>query len=325
MGSITRLNRPAGVIRTEHRFVAMGGSCSLRIDSEDGADAEKAAIAAEAEVRRLERKFSRFLPDSLVTAINNAAGLGRFIPIDSETEGLLNFADTLWQQSGGLFDPTSGVLRQAWDFRSDKLPRQESLDRLLPLVGWERVQRGPGSVYLPHTGMELDLGGYVKEYAADAAASVLRSHGMTNALVDLAGDMQAVGSQGNGEAWRIGIRSPGNGDQAVGGLNLTEAGLASSGNYERCINLNGKRYGHILNPHTGWPVEGLAAVSVSASQCLVAGGIATIAMLLPANKALSWITDLGVPFLAVDADQRVVVQGMDTKTETFHESLRWLS
>jgi len=137
--------------------------------------------------------------------------------------------------------------------------------------------------------MQLDFGGCVKEYGADAAAAALQQAGISHGLVDLAGDMAAVGGQADGRPWQVGIRSPVEQGRAVAGVRLVTGGLASSGDYERCIEFGGRRYGHILDPRRGWPVEGLAAVSVTAPQCLVAGSSATMAMLMPQEEALAWL------------------------------------
>ena len=288
--------------RVEHTFKAMGGPCRLRLETDDSDPADIAIAAAVREVQRLEQKYSRYLPDSLTTAINRAAGAGTPVAIDAETAGLLNYANTVWRESEGLFDLTSGVLRKAWDFKSGRLPEQRAIDDLLPLVGWDQLRWDQNSVYLPKAGMELDFGGCVKEYAADSAAAQLRHHGVQSALVDLAGDMAAVGTPAGSTGWPVGIRHPASKDRAVAELLLPEGALASSGDYERCMVIDGRRYGHILHPRSGWPTQGLVAVSVLAGQCLVAGSSATIAMLKPADQALAWLGDLGLPWLAIDSD-----------------------
>lgn len=285
----------------DHSFRAMGGPCRLRFECPDEAAATRAITAAEAEARRLERKYSRYLPDSLVSRINGAAGAAEPVRIDGETAGLLGFAHTLWQQSGGLFDLTSGVLRRAWDFKSGRLPAQAAIDQLLPLVGWERVRWDGEAIRLPQPGMEIDFGGCVKEYACDSVAAVLQRQGIERGLVDLAGDMTALGAGSLVRPWSVGIRHPRDTDTAIAHISLGGGGLASSGDYERCLVLDGRRYSHILNPFTGWPVSGLVTVSVVAAQCLVAGGSATIAMLKPEAEALAWLGELGLPWLAVDS------------------------
>lgn len=290
--------------RIEHSFKAMGGPCRLRLFVEDEEHAKAAIGAAVAEIERLENKFSRYRADSLTSLINGAAGSGEPVPIDTETAGLLHYADTVWRESDGLFDLTSGVLRRAWDFNSRQLPDKNRIATLLPLVGWQNVQWDEHSVALPIAGMEIDFGGCVKEYAADSAANQLRQHGVLSGLVDLAGDMAAVGAPPAEDGWSIGIRHPRNPEAAVATILLPEGGLASSGDYERCIDIDGVRYGHILNPHNGWPVRGLLAASVLAPQCLVAGSSATVALLMPVEDGLNWLDAIGLPWLAVDSDFR---------------------
>ena len=258
------------MVRIEHKFVAMGGPCRIRLDSENTLQAQAALQAAQLEVQRLEQKFSRYLPDSITSTINRLAGTGEPAVIDQETTGLLHYADTLWHRSEGLFDLTSGILRKAWNFKSARLPEQAELDKILPLIGWDKVIHEGESVYLAEPGMELDFGGYVKEYACDAAAGILKMHGIESALVDLSGDMATTGSQGDGTPWLVGIAHPKTPGQAIAQVSLACGALASSGDYERAILIADKRYGHILNPKTGWPVEGLVAVM---RQCGMPTGI----------------------------------------------------
>lgn len=290
--------------RLEHRFIAMGGPCRFRIDHQNEHHALAAAESAEFEVRRLEQKYSRYLDDSLTSQINSAAGSGKPVPIDAETAGLLDYADTLYRESDQLFDLSSGVLRRAWDFKQGGLPSQDQLDALLPLIGWDKIQWDESSILLPEHGMEIDFGGCVKEYASDSAVSALRHQGIEHALVDLSGDIAVTGTQGNGSPWLIGIRHPRQKAHAIAQVPLREGGLASSGDYERCLEIDGQRYAHILDPQTGWPVRGLVGVSVISEQCLVAGSTATIAMLKPAGEALEWLAALGLPWLAIDAELR---------------------
>lgn len=285
----------------EHHFTAMAGPCRFRLHGEHEVLAA-AAAAAEAEVRRLEAKYSRYREDSLTSQVNRAAGTGQPVAIDPETAGLLHYADTVWRESDGLFDLTSGILREAWDFKSGALPAPGAVEALLPKVGWNTVLWQPDAVELTVAGMQLDFGGCVKEYACDSALATLREAGVTAALVDLAGDMAVLGTPPGQAGWPIGIRHPREQDQAIAGITLPAGALASSGDYARGMTINGRRYGHILNPLTGWPVEGLLAVSVMAPQCLVAGSTATIGMLKPAEEALAWLEALGLPWLAVDAE-----------------------
>jgi thiamine biosynthesis lipoprotein len=273
----------------------------LHLYAPDDAALQRACAAAEAEVRRIETQYSRYRDDSIVSRINAAAGSGSAIEVDDETAALLDYAATAFAQSGGLFDITSGVLRRVWDFKARRVPAQREIDALKPLIGWDQVEwRRPG-VRLPREGMELDFGGFGKEYAADRAAAVLLAQGLRHGLVDLAGDIRVIGSHPDGAPWQVGIQHP-RAAGAIATIPLTRGAIASSGDYERGFERDGRRYCHILDPRSGWPVQGLAAVSVLADRCLIAGTACTTAMLLGADDGPRWLADLGLPHLYVRAD-----------------------
>lgn len=292
-------------------FSAMASPCSLQIDAQDEPAMRHAATQVIAEVTRIEKKFSRYTADSVISRINEAAGHNA-VDIDAETSSLLDFADALWRQSEGLFDITSGVLRQAWDFKTDTTPQPPQpaqIQGLLGKVGWNHVARDNAQVYLPIPGMELDFGGFGKEYAADRAASVLQGLGLAHALINLGGDLHALGERGlpelRGTPWYIDIQhprsDPSQPQQMLARLPLARGGLATSGDYERFFIHAGQRYCHILDPHSGWPVSHWQSVSVLAANTTTAGALSTIAM-LKGHNAVAWLESQGVRYLAVRED-----------------------
>lgn len=286
-----------------HQFRAMGSPCSLHLYADTPDHALTAAQQIEAEVLRLEHKYSRYRDDSVATAINQAALTAGTITVDNETAALLDYAHTAWQQSDGLFDITSGLLRHVWNFRSGKIPSQKEIDLLLPRIGWDKVHWKNGSspqLVFTRRGMEIDFGGYVKEYGADCAAAIAQQYGIRHGLIELGGDIRVIGPHPDGKPWSVGIRHPRVARQTLAQVSLTSGAIASSGDYERCIEHNGKRYGHILNPRTGWPVQGLISVSVVADHCLLAGSATTIA-LLRGDTGTDWLDSLGLPWLAMGA------------------------
>jgi FAD:protein FMN transferase len=276
------------------RFKAMGCPCALQIHADSPQDARRLAASARGEIERLEQKYSRYRANSLLSRINASAGDDAGVEVDAETAALFDYAATCHAQSGGRFDITSGILRRAWDFRSGRLPERERIAELLPLVGWERVRWSGRRIALPRAGMELDLGGYVKEYAADRVAGLLRDAGCGSALVDLGGDLAIAGPHLDGTPWIIGIRDASHPDRAALSVPVFGGGVATSGDYERCMVVDGVRYGHVLDPRTGWPIAGLASVTVFAPSCLVAGSATTIA-LLHGDGARAWLDALGLP------------------------------
>ena len=278
----------------------MGSPCELRLYADDENFAKHVANNAITEVYRLEKKYSRYRDDSVTAKINNSAGDKNGMVVDAETALLLNYAQVGFEQSDGLFDISSGILRRAWDFRSQQLPSQSEIDALLPLIGWNKLRWNPPHLCLPLEGMELDFGGYVKEYAVDVAANFCRGENVQGGLVNLGGDICIIGPHPNGDAWKVGIRHPRKPDMPMSFVLLANGGLASSGDYERFMVVDGIRYAHILNPKTGWPVNSLASASVYAEQCVVAGTSSTIAMLKGEEKGVAWLEGLGLPYICMN-------------------------
>ena len=283
-------------------FRAMAAEHEIQLAAPDIDRARRAADAAIADVMRIEAKYSRYRDDSVTSRINRAAG-GFEVAIDAETAALLRYADECYGLSGGLFDITSGVLRRVWDFRRDPpvLPTPAELACAVALVGWREVEWTAKAIRLPRAGMQIDFGGIGKEYAADRVATLCLEHGMRHGLVNLGGDIRAIGPQADGTPWRVGIRHPRVQDAAVAGFDLAAGALATSGDYERYFEIAGQRYCHILNPKTGMPVRYWQSVSVVSPLCVVAGSCATIAMLLEAD-APAFLESQGVQWLGIEAD-----------------------
>jgi len=293
--------RIGNMFRVKQTFQAMGTRCEIDCFASRPRTGQIAIDFMIAEVHRLEAKYSRYRETSFLSAINRAALTGEALEVDAETAHLLDYATTCFEQSEGLFDISSGVLRKAWNFHEPSMPDSGVVAALLQRVGWQRVQWLPPWLHFPAAGMELDLGGVVKEYAADRLATVCREAGVEHALVNLGGDIRVVGPHPDGSPWSIGIQDPRKLGKALVTVNLYQGALASSGDYERSIELDGKRYSHVLNPKTGWPVSKLAAVSVLADFCVIAGSASTIGMLQD-GAGKQWLEGLGLPYLWVDVD-----------------------
>jgi len=296
--------KASGLKLYRHEFKAMGSPCEVQLYAGSPAEAKRVAGMAIADVHRLEARYSRYRDDSFLSAINRVAASGGCIPVDEETSGLLNYAATCFRESDGLFDITSGILRRAWRFDRGELPDQAQIRDLLDRVGWHKVRWSPPTLEFPLAGMEIDFGGVVKEYAVDRAGALCWNNGIRHGCVNLGGDIKLIGPHPDGSPWRIGIRHP----RAPGGviqtLSLRDGALACSGDYERCIVLDDVRYGHVLNPKTGWPVRHLASVSVVGNLCVVAGSASTIAMLKEDNGP-AWLHGLGLPHFWVDVHGQV--------------------
>lgn len=264
------------------RFAAMASPCEILLDHDDFTAAAAQLQVAADEAWRIERKFSRYRQDNIVHAINTAAGTP--VTVDEETARLIDFAAMLHEVSEGRFDITSGVLRRAWKFDgSDRVPSQAAINALLPLVGWDKVRWDNPVLTLP-AGMEIDFGGIGKEYAVDRVFTLLA--GMTDAalLVNFGGDLRARGPRRDGSAWQVGIETPGRDQVAAETLALVSGGLATSGDARRFLLKDGVRYGHILDPRTGWPIQGgPRSATLLAGDCVQAGMYATLTLLAGAG------------------------------------------
>jgi len=281
-------------------FNAMGSPCEINIYSKDKAGAQNVAALVIEDVKRIEMRYSRYKEDSILSEINRVAEEGGQIAVDGETMALLSYADACYQQSGGLFDITSGVLRTVWDFKSKKIPTKKAIKQVLKRVGWDKIELSSSSINFTVSGMELDFGGIGKEYAVDRAAVICQQYGVEHGLVNLGGDIRVIGPHPDGSPWMVGVSHPRKQGELLKRIAVFSGAVASSGDYERCLQINGRRYGHVINPKTGWPVQGLIAVTVIAEQCVIAGSVCTISMLME-GRGKKWIEGIGLNYIWVDS------------------------
>jgi thiamine biosynthesis lipoprotein len=261
-----------------HAFQAMASPCEVRLDNPDPDIARRVGHEVEGEARRIEAKYSRYRPGSVLSAINGADGSETVV--DEETAALLDYAAACFALSDGLFDVTSGVLRRVWRFDgSDQLAAPDAVREILSLVGWGKLTWASPRLTLP-AGMEIDFGGLGKEYAVDRA--LLRATALTSSpvLINFGGDLRASGPRRDGARWPVLIENVDGGDKPRALLELSEGALTTSGDARRFLLKDGVRYSHILDPRTGWPVtDPPRSVTVAASTCMEAGLISTLAML----------------------------------------------
>lgn len=286
--AVTVESRGDGVIAAT--FSAMASPCELLLATTDESLARQLGESVAAEAWRIERKYSRYRADSVVSQLNRG---GRPVDLDPESLLLLQFAARCHELSGGAFDITSGVLRRAWKFDgSASFPTAEQVASLRERIGFERLQLQGSRLKVP-PGMELDFGGIGKEYAVDRALGIVVAGFDGAALVNFGGDMAASRAPSSGP-WRVGVERPGQLGEARLLLDFERGGLATSGDTHRFIEHEGRRYSHILDVRTGYPVvDPPRSVTVAASCCLEAGMIATLSMLKGAG-AEDFLREQGV-------------------------------
>ena len=270
------------------QFRAMSTHCQVNCH---GVSAEAARMFQRdvvAWVAQFEARYSRFIPDSLIGRINDAAG-ERWVETDPETDRLFDLCQELFFFTRGSFDPTALPLLRLWNWKQNPpvIPDDRAVQAAHALVGWNKIQRRPGGIFLPQRGMALDLGGIGKEYAVDCVMNMAIQRGIPNVLVDFGQDVRVRGHAPDKKFWCIGLDDAMNPGKCWAGVAVTDHAVATSGDYLRHFTVNGRRFGHIIDPRTGYPaLNDCRAVSVIAPSCTIAGLLSTSVCILGAKAGL---------------------------------------
>lgn len=273
------------------QFKAMASPCQVIIEAPEDFNSRAVLERVSTEAWRIEQKFSRYRTDNLMYLINQH----QVCELDSESQSLMDFAAQCYELSDGLFDVTSGVLRKIWNFKAmTALPTDTQVTSLLPFIGFNKIKHHKHSIELP-AGMELDFGGIGKEYAVDKCWQILSEHCPYPFLINFGGDLRVSGLRANNKAWRSGIENP-NAVRPTALIEIKQGAITTSGTAMQHFMHNGVRYGHILNPKTGWPVKNPPlSITVAASTCIEAGLLSTLAILQGEN-ARTFLEEQGVTF-----------------------------
>ncbi len=293
----------------------MGTVVTITVVSDYRLKAEESIDAAFSEIRRLEGMMSIFKEDSDISLINHSA-YKRHITVSREVIELLSKANTISRVTDGAFDITTGKLSMLWGFSSDiniekndpHLPSDAEIKKALPFVMAEGIitNERERTVYLKKKGIIIDTGGIAKGYAADAALAVLKSNGITDAIVAVAGDVRVSGKRQDKKLWRVGVRHPRKEGKILATLELTDRAISTSGDYERFFIKDGIRYHHILDPRTGYPAGECQSVTIIADDAVTADALATGVFVLGPEKGMKLIESMkGVEGIIVDKNGRV--------------------
>jgi thiamine biosynthesis lipoprotein len=269
-------------------FTAMSTACSVKFRGTNSALAKQVQDEILEWVSQFEAKYSRFISDSLISRINAAAG-EHWVEVDAETDAIFNLCQEMIFFTKGVFDPTSLPLIRLWNWKANPpvMPAEDTIAATREIVGWRKIQRRNGGIFLPRKGMCLDLGGIGKEYAVDRVLTMCLNRCIENVLVDFGQDVRVHGQPGDKPAWHIGLDDPKNPGKCWTGVAVNNHGVATSGDYLRHFTVDGRRFGHIIDPRTGWPVNNkVMAVSVIAPSCTFAGIISTAAFILGAQDGI---------------------------------------
>lgn len=295
-------------------FQAMSTSCRVNFETQDAALAGDFQAEVLQWVGWFEARYSRFIPNSLVSRINDAAGK-EWVEVDPETDALFNLCNEMVFFTRGVFDLTSLPLIRLWNWkaRPPVIPGDAAIRRAQELVGWRKVQRRPGAIFLPQEGMCIDFGGIGKEYAVDCVLTMALERGLKNVLVDFGQDVRVHGEAPGCGAWHIGLQDPKDLSRCWTGVAVNNHAVATSGDGVRHFFHEGRRYGHILDPRTGHPVNnGALSVSVIAPYCTLAGVLSTSAFVLGAKEGIEMMR------LCPGVEGCVITETARNQTRGFH-------
>ena len=271
----------------------MGTTFSVKIDDHD--DPSAAAGAAFDEIRRIDRLLSTYKEDSEISEVNRRAA-SEPVSVGADFWEVVTASRRYHGLSEGCFDPTIYPLMRTWGFtrREGRVPTDEELARTLPLVDFAKValDEAARTIGFEREGMALDFGGIAKGYSVDRAIEVLRGLGVKRAIIDAAGNFYALGTPIGRERWQAGIRHPLRLDEIIATFPVTDKGVATSGNYERFFEIDGRKYCHIIDPRNGRPVEGMLSATVVADTAMAADALSTAVFVLGEEKGMALIESL---------------------------------
>lgn len=296
-------------------FFAMDTYMTFTVYDDSARNAQTVLKLAEERIGELEELWSVTDENSDIYAVNH--GGGQHVDVQEDTARLLSFALEMAKETDGALEPTLYPVLTAWGFTTDKnqIPSAEQIRGLMQTVGYDRVVLAGNQVTL-EDGMMLDPGAVGKGYAGDEVEQILRENGITSALLDIGGNIQAVGAKPDGSDWRLGIRSPFK-EGVLGVLRIADRAVVTSGNYERYfIGEDGVRYGHIMDPSTGYPVDnGLASVTIIAKEGKLCDALSTALFVMGAEQAVSfWKTRQDFDMLLITEDGELyVTEGIKDK------------
>ncbi len=266
------------------------------------------------EIQRIEKLLTTFSEESETALINRNAGI-KPVSVSKETFDIIERSIRISRITQGAFDITYGsVDKQLWNFDTNlhSLPDKETAKKMARLIDYRNIILDDSNytVMLKKPGMRIGFGGIGKGYAAERAKMVMKEKGVQSGVVNAAGDMTAWGLQPNGKQWTIGIADPNSKDKIFSFMNITDMAVATSGNYEKYIVIDGKKYSHTINPKTGLPIRGIKSVTIISQNAEVADAMATPVMIMGIIPGLTMINQMkGIEAIIVDDNDKVYASG----------------
>ncbi|HVW59634.1 MAG TPA: FAD:protein FMN transferase [Puia sp.] len=274
----------------------MGNHFELSVVAEEENWAEERIMAGVSEIQRIEKLLTTYSEDSETSLINAHAGLSP-VEVSRETFNLIERSIRISDLTQGAFDITYGSAdRRLWNFDTtmQHLPDKATARQMARLINYKNIilDKEQSTVLLKEKGMRIGFGGIGKGYAAERAKAVMREQGVSSGVVNASGDLTAWGYQPDGKPWTIGIVNPNAAREIFSWLNVTDMALATSGNYEKYVLIDGKKYSHTIHPRTGLPVSGIKSVTILCPNAEIADAMATPVMIMGISAGLDMINQM---------------------------------
>jgi len=288
----------------------MGNRFEISVVWPDEAEAMQHIDAAVEEIRRIEALLTTYNEESQTALINRHAGI-KPVQVDREVFDLIQRSKRISHITQGAFDISYGSIdKSLWNFdqHMTTLPNAETAKKMVRLINYRNIvlNEADGTVFLKERGMRIGFGGIGKGYAAERAKIILKQRGVQSGIVNAAGDLTVWGHQTNGERWTIGIANPNEITQAFSSLELGEGAVATSGNYEKFVLIDGKKYSHTIDPKTGLPVRGIKSVTVISPNAEIADAMATPVMIMGVEVGLDLINQInGLACIIIDDNDKL--------------------
>lgn len=274
----------------------MGNAFEITVVDDNETWANLHIDAAIEEIRRIERLLTTFNEESQTNLINRNAGI-QPVKVDAEIFDLIERSIRISKITDGYFDISyGGIDKSFWNFDREmtQLPNPELIKSHLQLVNYQNIilDSVNQNVFLKEKGMRIGFGGIGKGYAAEMAKRILQQRGVVSGIVNASGDLTTWGNQANGKPLTVGIADPDNSKQPFSYMNITDMAVATSGNYEKFVVINGKKYSHTINPKTGMPVSGVKSVTIFCPNAEIADAMATPVSIMGIDAALNMVNQI---------------------------------
>jgi len=298
--------------QTLHRRVLrlMGNRFEISVVSDDEQWAANLIESAIFEIKRIEQLLTTFNQSSQTNEINAFAGI-KPVQADQEVINLIYRSIRISELTRGAFDITYGSIdKRLWNFDKTmtSLPDKETARKMVQLINYKNIvlDKKAGTVFLREKGMRIGFGGIGKGYAADRARLILEQNGVTGGVVNAAGDLTTWGTQPNGKPWTVGIADPDAKQYPFSYLDISNMAVATSGNYEKYVTIDGKRYSHTIDPKTGLPVSGIKSVTIICSNAELADALATPVTVMGVKAGLDLINQMkNIACIIIDDNDRL--------------------